>query len=123
MTKKKINKYEDLRIWSSSHDLTKEIYTVTERFPRSEMYGLTSQIKRAASSVPANIVEGFYRNTTKEFIKFLYNARGSAGEVTYFLILAGDLEYIHAKEYKELRERYEQLLKSISALINSLNKK
>ena len=120
---KKITKFEDLRVWKLGHDLTLEIYRITRDFPKDEVYGIVSQLRRASSSVCANIVEGFYRDTTKELIKFLYNARGSAGEVTYFLILVKDLGFVDKAKYEELRNSYENLLKSISALINSLKRK
>jgi four helix bundle protein len=119
----KIQRFEDLRVWQLSHKLTLEVYKISKDLPKDELYGLVSQVRRAASSVPANIVEGYYRNTTKELIKFLFNARGSAGEVTYFLILARDLGYIKEKDYTNLRFEYESLLKSLSAMINSLSKK
>jgi four helix bundle protein len=80
----KIQKFEDLRIWQESHKLTIEVYKLTSKFPEEEAFGLISQLRRCSSSVPANIVEGFYRDTTKELVKFPFNARGSAGEVTYF---------------------------------------
>lgn len=94
----KVKRFEDLRVWQVSHKLTLEIYRITKAFPKEELYGLVAQLRRAASSVPANIAEGYYRHTTKELIKFLYNARGSAGEVTYFLILSRDLKYISDKK-------------------------
>ncbi len=116
----KVRKFEDLKVWQVGHKLTLEIYKVSKFFPKDELYGLISQIRRAASSAPANIVEGYYRNTTKELIKFLFNARGSAGEVTYFLILAKDLGYLSVEKYNNLRKEYENLLRSLSAMINSL---
>lgn len=119
----KINKFEDLIVWQEAHRLTLEIYRITSLFPKNELYGLTSQLRRSSSSVAANIVEGYYRDTTKELIKFLYNARGSAGEVTYFLILIKDLEYISSDKYLTLRNDYEKLLRMINGLIRSLNKK
>ena len=118
--KKKIEKYEDLRVWQLSHKLSLDVYKITGKFPKSEVYGLSSQVRRACSSVSANIVEGYYRRSKKEFLQFLYIARASAGEVTCFLILASDLRYITNKKYKELRNEYEKLIASISALINSL---
>lgn len=122
MKKKKIEKFEDLRVWKLSHKLNLEIYKISSKFPSKETYGLSSQLRRAASSVSANIVEGYYRNSKKEFLQFLYIARGSAGEVTYFLIMSKDLKYIEYEKYKYLRNEYEKLLASISALINSLKK-
>lgn len=110
----KIQKFEDLRIWQESHRLTIEIYKLTAKFPKTETFGLISQLQRCSSSVPANI---------KELIKFLFNARGSAGEVTYFLILTKELKYISEIEYSKFRLEYERLLASISSLINKLRKK
>jgi four helix bundle protein len=69
--------WKDLEVWKSSHSLVKDINEVVSKFPRAELYGLSSQIKRASASVPTNIVEGFSRNTTKEYVQFLYNSRGS----------------------------------------------
>ncbi|MCX6704911.1 MAG: four helix bundle protein [Candidatus Woesebacteria bacterium] len=119
----KITKFEQLRVWQAGHELALNIYLLTKKFPKDELYGIVSQLRRAASSVPANIVEGFYRDTTKELVKYLFNARGSAGEVVYFSILSKDLGYITNKEFLNLRDQYEVLLKQISSLINSLRKK
>lgn len=119
----KVNKFEDLLVWQEAHKLSLEIYTITKEFPRDELFGITSQMRRAASSVAANIVEGYYRDTTKELVKFLYNARGSAGEVTYFLILVRDLKYISTNQYTGIRQNYERLLRMINGLIRSLIKK
>jgi len=119
----KITSFEDLRVWQDSHGLALEVYKLTQLFPKEETYGITSQLRRCSSSVPANIVEGFYRHTTREFIQFLYNARGSAGEVIYFLVLARDLGYISLYIYKNLRYKYDSLIKSINAFIKSLKAK
>jgi four helix bundle protein len=122
MVKKKINSFEDLEIWQLSHKLAFNIYKITSRFPRTEIYGLTSQIRRAAVSIPSNIVEGYYRNTTKELIQFLFHARGSCGEVICQLVLAYDLKYITSEEYKVLRSDYEILIRKVTAMIKSLRK-
>lgn len=121
--KSKIKKFEDLKIWGEAHSLAMEIYVITRKFPKDELYGLTSQIRRAALSVAANIVEGFYRHSTKELIQFLTNARGSNGETIYHLLVAKDLKYISSATYSQLRNRYEILAMSINALINSLDRK
>ena len=119
----KIKRFEDLRIWQEGHRLVSEIYKLVRKFPKEEKFILISQLLRASISIPANIVEGFYRNTTKELIQFLYTFRGSAGEVIYYLMLSKDLNYISEYDYKRLRNDYELLAKSINALINSLKKK
>ena len=117
---KKIKSFEDLEIWQLSHKLCVLIYIITKKYPNSELYTLVSQLRRAAISIPANIVEGYYRNTTKELIQFLYHSRGSCGEVIYFLILSRDLKYISYEDYNELRDEYNILIRKITAMINSL---
>jgi len=121
--KKQITKFEDLKVWRDSHKLAMDIYLITKKFPKEEMFGIISQIRRSALSVPTNIVEGFYRHTTKELIQFLYTSRGSSGEVMYHLLVSRDLGYISNDQYLALRQRYEYIAMSLSALINSLNKK
>ncbi|KKQ51377.1 hypothetical protein A3A52_01100 [Candidatus Woesebacteria bacterium RIFCSPLOWO2_01_FULL_39_14] len=123
MVRKKIKTFEDLEIWQLGHKLSLIIYKITGKYPRNELFGLISQLRRAAISIPANIVEGYYRNTTKELIQFLYHARGSCGEVIYFLILSRDLNYISEKDYGELRNEYNILIRKITAMINSLKNK
>lgn len=96
-------RWKDLDVWRRSHSLVLEIYKLTVQFPRDEKYGIIDQLRRAAYSVPANIVEGQSRNTTKEYLSFLYNARGSVEEVRYFLLLSTDLGYIN----KDIRQKVE----------------
>jgi len=100
-----------------------EIYHVTTSFPKTEIYGLADQIKRAAYSVPANIVEGQSRNTTKEYLQFLYNARGSLEEVRYFLLLSFELQFLHKEKYDELEQQYGSASKMLNGLIKSLRSK
>ena len=94
--------WRKLKVWQETHRLVLEIYKVTFSFPKSETYGLVDQLKRAAYSVPANIVEGQSRNTTKEYLHFLYNARGSLEEARYHLLLAKDLGYLALDRYEEI---------------------
>ena len=75
--------WKDLEVWKKAHNLVLEVYKLTAKFPQNEKYGLIDQIRRAAYSVPTNIVEGQSRNTTKEYLYFLYNARGSVEEIRY----------------------------------------
>ena len=121
--KSMITKLEDIKIWQESHKLAMEIYVITRSFPKDELYGLVSQLRRSSLLIPANIVEGFYRYSTKELIQFLINARGSTGETIYHLLVSKDLKYINEDNYSRLRQRYEILAMSINALINSLRKK
>ena len=89
----KIRTFEDLEVYQLSIQLTKKIYQLSEKFPSKERFNITDQLIRASSSIGANIAEGFGRDTTKEFIKFLYNARGSLMEVRHFLNLSRELGY------------------------------
>lgn len=113
---------DQVPVWNRSHQACINVYKITESFPRSEVYGLTSQLRRSSSSIPANITEGFYRNTKKELMVFLYNARGSLGETVYFLLLAMELGYINKSEYRRLEESYEDIGKQLNGWINSLRK-
>ena len=94
--------FHNLLIWKRSHQLTLDLYKVSQSFPKEELFGLTSQIRRAASSVPTNIAEGSGRNSNKDFAHFLQIAIGSASEVEYELLLAHDLQYINKDEYERL---------------------
>lgn len=95
-------KYE---IWQLSHEFTLEIYELTKSFPNNEIYGLTSQIRRACSSIPTNILEGRGRDSDSEFNRFLTIALGSANETEYLIILSNDLNYITKEKSTSLIER------------------
>lgn len=117
---KKYPSFRDTRVWQLAHALSIEIYQITEKFPKSEIYGLTSQLRRASTSVNANISEGFYRETKKEMIRFLYQARGSCGELINFVMLSKDLGYISEKLSGELESKIENIGRQINAWINAL---
>lgn len=106
-----------LKIWQKAHLLTLEIYKVTKNFPNHEQYGIVSQLRRATASVPANIVEGYSRKSKKEFIQFLYQARGSLDEVIYFLILSKVLNYLSEKDFKRIINFASELMKMINSFI------
>jgi four helix bundle protein len=116
-------KVEEVPVWKKSHEAVLLIYKATDSFPKREMFGLTSQLRRSASSIPANIAEGFYRNSTKELMQFIYNARGSCGETIYHLLLAKDLKLIKEKEYLYLIDLYNEIGKQLNGWIKSLRKK
>lgn len=117
----KVQSFKDLIIWQKSHQLTLEIYEITKQFPGEEKFGVTSQIRRAAYSVPSNIVEGHSRKTNKEFSYFLNIAKGSLNELEYFLILSNDLDYITEEKYKELESKVIEISKILYAFSNNLN--
>ena len=109
-----------LEVWKLAHQLTLEVYKVSKNFPSSEMYGLTSQIRRSSSSVPTNIIEGQGRQYKKEFIQFLYIAKGSLEETNYQLFLAKDLKYITNDTYIVLFEMCTRIKMMLFKLIKSL---
>jgi four helix bundle protein len=115
--------FYDLEIWKKAHNLCTEIYKITNQFPTKETYGVSDQLRRASSSIGANIAEGFGRYHYKEKIKFYYNARGSLCEVENFLFLAKDLHYIEKGKARIIFKRYEDLNKRMNQFIKSVQKK
>ena len=120
---KRNNSYRSLVVWQKGMELAEKVYSITKKFPKEEIYGLTNQIRRASASVPANVVEGYSRNSTKEYIKFLFNARGSLEEVRHFLHLAKDLQYLPEGEYQFLEDGYKQVSKMLNGMLTTLRKK
>lgn len=112
--------WKDLRIWKEAHHIVLTIYEITNRFPKSEKYGLISQIRRAAVSIPANIVEGNSRGTLKSFLSFLYIARGSLEELRYLIYLAKDLDYINQNDYQRIEKKCIKLSIKLNRMIQSL---
>ncbi len=113
--------FHQLSIWSKGHLLTLKIYTLTKSFPKEETFGLISQMRRAAYSVPCNIAEGCGRNTVPEFKRFLTIATGSASELEYQLFLSKDLGYISETVFKDLELETIQLRKMIYSLIKKID--
>lgn len=111
------NNFEKLTIWQESHKLTLSVYKISQNLPKSEIYGIVSQIRRSSSSVPANIAEGYSRKTTKEFLQFLYQAKGSLSETIYFLILIRDLKYISLEDANLLLDHASELSKMLNSFI------
>ena len=112
--------FEKLIVLKKSHNFVLKIYELTKKFPKEEMYGLTSQIRRASVSIPSNIVEGKSRNSKKDYLRFLLISRGSLEEVRYQLLLSKDLEYIKEKDYIILYELSNEVGKILNGLINSI---
>lgn len=112
--------YRELKVWQKSYQMCLEIYKITNGFPKEETYGLTSQIRRAAVSVPSNIAEGYGRKTTPEYIRFLYIAYGSNCELETQVMLSGDLGYIDAMKLKKAQDEIGEVERMLMALIKSL---
>lgn len=118
----KINRFEDMEVWQLARGLVKDIYEQTNKDFFSRDFGLKNQITRAGISVMSNIAEGFERKSNKEFIQYLFIAKGSAGEVRAQLYIALDLEYISEEEFNKLFNKTEIISKSLSGLIKYLSK-
>ena len=115
--------YKKLKVWETAHKFTIDIYKVTKGFPEDEKYGLTSQIRRSASSIPTNIVEGCGQLDNGNLIRFLGIGKGSAFEVEYQLLLSKDLNYIDNREFNELNESIQKIISMLTNLIKSLRVK
>lgn len=112
-----------LIVLQKAHELTLKIYEITKDFPRAEVFGLTAQIRRAAVSVPSNVIEGKARGSNKEYKRFLLISRGSLEEVKYQLLLAKDLKYIDEDKYKESIELAKEVGRMLNGLIVSIKPK
>ena len=115
--------YRDLKVWQRAHELTLEIYRATTTFPADERYGLTSQIRRAAVSIAANIAEGAVRSSDADFARFLHIAIGSASEVDYYLLLSRDLRHLSNVDYETLDNTVQELKRMLNALITRVKTK
>ena len=115
--KKPAKSFQDLVVWQKAHEFVLEAYRLTESFPTNEIYGLTSQLRRSAVSIPANIAEGFKKKTRPDKARFLNIAQGSLEEVRYYLILAKDLNYA---ETDHLMIQVEDISKMLGAYVFSI---
>ena len=104
-----MKKAQDLDVFKLSHETALEIFELTKTFPEEEKFGLISQMRRAAHSIPMNLMEGAHRLGSKEYRQFIGIARGSAGEMKYQLLLARDLKLIPEEKYSDLASRYERM--------------
>lgn len=117
----KVNRFQDLQVWREAHALVLQVYKATQTFPKTEVYGLTSQMRRAAVSIPANIAEGFTRYSIKDKLKFYNIAEGSLEELKYYFILSDDLGYIDSNA--ELMRAAEQVGRLLNGLILSTRRR
>jgi four helix bundle protein len=112
--------FRDLKVWEKAHELALGIYRRTVAFPREELYGLTSQVRRSGVSVPSNIAEGCGRGTDADFGRFLQIAMGSACELEYQLLLAHDLKYLPEADYSQLNAILLEVKRMLASLINKV---
>jgi four helix bundle protein len=117
---RKSRSYKDLEVWQVSMELVKAIYQITAKFPSSERFGLTQQIRRAAISIPSNVAEGQFRNSSKEFKQFLSIALGSAAELETQLIIAREIDYLSVEESTFLLNILERIMKMLKKLSLSI---
>jgi len=117
MDREKAKSFEDLLVWQKAHAFVLEVYRMSEGFPKLELYGLTSQLRRAAVSIPANIAEGFRKQGNADKARFFNIAKGSADECRYFLILTRDLNYPTSSEATSLLDETSRLLASYRSKI------
>ncbi len=118
--RKVLKSYRELGVWQKSVSLTKQVYLLTRDFPANELYGLTSQIRRASVSIPSNIAEGKSRRHSKEFMQFLYVALGSLGEVDTQLVLACELGFLSKDEFNRIEPNIQEIRRMLYGLIDSL---
>lgn len=112
--------FRELVVWQKAHRLTLELYNVTRAFPREEQYGLSSQIRRSAASIGANIAEGGGRGTARDFARFIQIALGSGSELEYHILLAADLGLIDAQTHAELQASLIDVKRMLSGLVRRL---
>jgi len=110
----------DLEVWLKAHQLTVEVYRITQPFPRDELYGLTGQIRRSSASIPANIAEGCGRSGDAELARFLHIAMGSASELEYHIVLAHDLGFLTTPDYEHLAGDVIEVKRMLASFIKKL---
>jgi len=113
--------FVDLRMWQKSHDFVLATYKITELFPKQELFGLVSQIRRASVSIPANIAEGYRRKGKADKLRFFNISQGSLEECRYYLILSKDLNYISEEQYSDLKNKLEDASKSLNSYCKKLH--
>ena len=113
--------FRDLRVWAKSHKLTLEIYEKTAKFPRCELYGLTSQLRRCSASIGANIAEGCGKRGNNEFQRYLQIASGSASEWDYHLLLSRDLQFFPEADYQSLARSLTEIRRMLTSLLQKID--
>jgi len=117
-----VESYKELLVYQKAYELSLKIYKATENYPRGELYGLTSQMRRSAVSIPCNIAEGYRRGHRKEYIQFLHIAQGSCGELETLISLSKDLTFLNEEPYRSLYDLQDEISKLLRGLIKSLER-
>jgi four helix bundle protein len=112
--------FKELKVWHKTYELALAVYEVSRCFPREEIYGLTSQLRRAAVSVGANIAEGCGRRSDGELVRFLQIARGSASEIEHHLLLARDLKFLDGTKHQGIEKRLQEVQRMLTSLVSSI---
>jgi four helix bundle protein len=112
--------FHSLKVWHKAHQVTLRVYTATKRFPKDELYGLTSQVRRSATSIPTNVAEGCGRSGEAELARFLNIAMGSASELEYQLLLARDLKLLDSDEHQSLSGDVIEVKRMLTSLVQKL---
>jgi len=115
-----VNTFRDLKVWEKAHELVLEVYKITKEFPGEEKFGLVSQLRRSAGSIPTNLAEGYKRKSRRDFAHFVNIAEGSLEETKYILLLSCDLGYINKSKLEMLNSICEEIGKMLSGLHNKL---
>lgn len=118
----KLKSYKDLIVWQKSFKLALEIYVVTKKFPKSEIYGLSSQMRRAAIAIPSNIAEGYTRRHRAEYLQFIRIAFGSGAELETQLLLACEIGFVNEKDFRKLDSMLTEVMKMLNGLVKSLQR-
>ena len=116
----KVQSYKELNVWTKGIEITDAVYSLTEKFPRKEMFGLGNQMEKAATSIPSNVAEGFMRQSTKEFIQYLHISLGSSAEFETQLIIAFKRRYVESPVFEVLQKEIEAEGRMLRGLIKSL---
>lgn len=118
-----IKSYQDLNVWQKSMELARVVYGLVKFLPREELYALSDQMRRAVVSIPSNIAEGYYRNSTRDYIRFLSMAKGSLGEIETQLLLCENFGYLQNEQIIPALTKCDEISKMLTVLINNLQAK
>lgn len=114
--------YQDLQVWAKAHSLTLDLYRTSRAFPKEEIYGVTSQVRRAALSIGANLAEGCGRRTSSELARFVRIALGSASELDYHLLMCRDLGFLKSEDFDRFKENLTEVRKMLTSFLSSVEK-